>query len=169
MEKIDRSEKPHFISCLGDIALAIGGNFERYLYYAMQMLIQASQIRFEELDAENIEYQNTLRDSILGAYTGILNSLAADKKANLLLPYLEKMVGFFDLIAKDEHKDENVLKEALSLIGDLASHYGPQIKALLHRPSIAALLSQGGNSKNEAIAKTAQQSKEYIQHIFSGN
>ena len=45
--QVDRSLKPHLISCFGDLALAIGPFFERYLGYLMPMMKEASTIVLE--------------------------------------------------------------------------------------------------------------------------
>lgn len=63
---LDRNIKPHIIACLADIALAVGGYFDRYLTYVMMTLIQASQLKFDDPDDfENIFYINQLRENIL--------------------------------------------------------------------------------------------------------
>jgi hypothetical protein len=59
---IERSVKPHIISCLSDIALAVGGYFERYLPFVMMMLVQASQIKLDQSDYDNHDYLNQLRE-----------------------------------------------------------------------------------------------------------
>ncbi|KAI9070416.1 hypothetical protein K1719_047621, partial [Acacia pycnantha] len=42
--QLHRSVKPPIFSCFGDIALAIGENFEKYLLYAMPMLQSAAEL-----------------------------------------------------------------------------------------------------------------------------
>ena len=71
---IERSVKPHIFSCMGDIALAVGPFFERYMVYVMRMLEQASTIKAADLEEdEKYDYLNELRTSILEAYTGNVN------------------------------------------------------------------------------------------------
>lgn len=43
-QAVERSVKPHIISCIGDMALAVGGMFDRYLPYVMMLLVSASQV-----------------------------------------------------------------------------------------------------------------------------
>ena len=69
---LNRSVKPHVLSCFGDIALALEGMFEPYLQVTLMMLLQASQTRAPDDDEDLIDFVNTLREGILEAYTGII-------------------------------------------------------------------------------------------------
>jgi len=161
---IDRSIKPHVVSTMGDMALAIGAGFERYIQPVMRMLTQASMTRFrpEEMDQDNIEYLNTLRYSIVEAYTGILNSFGADNKADIMLPFMEKIFPFIDLIASEPTKSTDLHKATLTLIGDLACHLGTKIKTLLHRASVSALVSSAGTSDNPSLKTGASYAREQL-------
>lgn len=52
--------------------MAIEGDFERYSSVVLMMLQQAGQVNITSEDDELIDYVNTLRESILEAYTGIV-------------------------------------------------------------------------------------------------
>jgi len=66
--------KPHAISVFADISMAIGDKFEKYAGVVLGILQQASTVRASNQDDEGeIEYINTLRVSILEAYTGIIH------------------------------------------------------------------------------------------------
>lgn len=69
---LNRSVKPHVISVFADIAMAIEGDFERYSKIILGILKQAGEVDINTDDEDLIEYINTLRNSILEAYTGIL-------------------------------------------------------------------------------------------------
>ena len=72
LESVFRDVKPHVISLFADIAMAIEGDFERYSSVVLMMLQQAGQVNITSEDDELIDYVNTLRESILEAYTGIV-------------------------------------------------------------------------------------------------
>ena len=68
---LNRQVKPAVLSCFGDIALAIGANFIKYLPSTFQMLDQAARTKLSSDDDELIEYLSSLREGILEAYIGI--------------------------------------------------------------------------------------------------
>lgn len=68
-----RAVKPHAISLFADIAMAIEGDFERYTSIVMPLLEQAGNVNITDVDDEDqVDYINTLRESILEAFTGII-------------------------------------------------------------------------------------------------
>lgn len=103
--ELHRSVKPAIFSCFGDIALAIGVNFENYLHIAIQMMQGAAELcsRMDPDDEEMVEYGNQLRRSIFEAYSGILQGFK-NSKPELMLPHAEKLLQFIELISRDRHR-----------------------------------------------------------------
>ncbi|KAJ0787787.1 putative armadillo-like helical, importin beta family [Helianthus annuus] len=87
--QLHRFVKPLIFSCFGDIAMAIGENFEKYLMYAMPMLQSAAELSAHTSSAndEMIEYTNLLRNDILEAYSRIFQGFKNSPKTQLLIPY----------------------------------------------------------------------------------
>ncbi|KAL2540277.1 Importin subunit beta-1 [Abeliophyllum distichum] len=98
--QLHRSVKPPIFSCFGDIALAIGENFEKYLMYVMPMLQSAAELSAHTsgADDEMIEYTNLLRNGILEAYSGILQGFKNSPKTQLLIPFAPHILQFLDII-----------------------------------------------------------------------
>mmetsp|Transcript_2343 Transcript_2343/g.8968 ORF Transcript_2343/g.8968 Transcript_2343/m.8968 type:complete len:851 (-) Transcript_2343:613-3165(-) len=128
---LNRQVKPNVLASFGDIALAIGGNFEKYLNITLQMLDQAGHTAVPDDDEELMEYLNVLREGVLDAYTGIVQGLKDGGKASILSasetqtppPHLSKIFAFIDVIAREVNDSKchgNVLKHTVGLIGDLA-------------------------------------------------
>jgi len=74
-DELDKSVKPPMLSCLGDIAMAIGGEFEKYFSHVMVMLKTAAEKATHSNvapdDYDMIDWILQLRSSIFEAYTGI--------------------------------------------------------------------------------------------------
>jgi len=163
---MERSVKPHIISCLADVAINVEGYFERYLPYVMMMLVQASAIKFENMDEDSLLYLISLQEAILEAYTGILHGLAADNKVNLFLQFVDSVVGFLDTIAASASKNpddyDSVVKGGVGVAGDLASRLGSKVKQHLHRPAVHTLLSLALRSDNKETLKAATWTKDQL-------
>merc|ERR1719426_675156 len=92
---LNRNVKPPILSRFGDIALAVGGHFEKYMQVTMSMLVQASTTAIDAGNPDLLEYLNQLREGIFEAYTGVLQGLRADDKSAAFEPYV---MGALELI-----------------------------------------------------------------------
>ena len=75
--------KPAILQCFGDIAQAIGGEFETYLSVVAQVLQQAAGISAQSETSNNFEmldYVVSLREGIMDAWGGIVMALRAGNK-----------------------------------------------------------------------------------------
>ncbi|KAL3630714.1 Importin subunit beta-1 [Castilleja foliolosa] len=154
--QLHRSVKPPIFSCFGDIALAIGENFEKYLMYAMPMLQSAAELSAHTsgADDEMIEYTNLLRNGILEAYSGIFQGFKNSSKTQLLIPYAPHILQFLDSMYMEKDMDEVVMKTAIGVLGDLADTLGS---------NAGSLISQSVSSKdflNECLASDDHLIKE---------
>ncbi|CAL5005816.1 unnamed protein product [Urochloa decumbens] len=128
---LNRSVKPPIFSCFGDIALAIGENFEKYLPYAMPMLLGAAELlgTLDQSDDDMVDYGNQLRRGIFEAYSGMLQGIKGPK-AQLMIPYATHLLQFTDAVFRDRSRDESVTKAAVAVLGDLADTLGASSKDL---------------------------------------
>ncbi|KAG8566167.1 hypothetical protein GDO81_013127 [Engystomops pustulosus] len=121
-ENVHRSVKPQILSVFGDIALAIGGEFKKYLDVVLNTLQQASQAQVAKTDYDMVDYLNDLREGCLEAYTGIIQGLKGDQEnvhpdVMLVQPRVEFILSFIDHIAGDEDHTDNVVACGAGLIG----------------------------------------------------
>merc|ERR1711998_523846 len=103
--------KPRILECLGDVALAIRGNFEKYYKHVMILLQDASRLDFrQERDYETVEYMNSLREAIIETYVSILQGLADGEKEQLFVDHLKALPDFLGKIASDGDTSDEVIR-----------------------------------------------------------
>lgn len=152
---LHQSVKPSILSTFGDIAMAIGPVYTKYLQVVIHILKQASEATVDKNDYEMLDYFNELREGILEAYSGIVQGLKGEDTANnqleQLRPYLQIILQLIISVSEDRDKTDSLTCCACGLIGDIVTGYGSSVKNLVQFDSIADLLSQGRRSR---ISKT---------------
>ncbi|KAF5193378.1 Importin subunit beta-1 [Thalictrum thalictroides] len=165
---LHRSVKPPIFSCFGDIALAIGEHFEKYLPFAMPMMQGASEVcaQIDSEDEEMMDYGNQLRRSIFEAYSGILQGFK-NSKAELMLPHAPHLLQFIEVVFKDKQRDESVSKAAIAVMGDLADTLGPNMKILFKdRTFFAEFLDECLGSDDDQLKETASWTQGMIGRVL---
>ncbi|XP_021774967.1 importin subunit beta-1-like [Chenopodium quinoa] len=168
--QLHRSVKPPIFSCFGDIALAIGENFEKYLMYAMPMLQSAADLSAHTAgaDDEMLEYTNLLRNGILEAYSGILQGFKNTLRTQLLLPHARHILSFIDSIYQEKDMDDAVMKTAIGVLGDLADTLATSAGPLIQQfPSCRDLLNECLSSDDHSIKQSAEWAKLAVSRVIS--
>mmetsp|Transcript_14743 Transcript_14743/g.25101 ORF Transcript_14743/g.25101 Transcript_14743/m.25101 type:complete len:270 (+) Transcript_14743:1-810(+) len=166
---LHRSVKPPVLSCFGDIAMAIGASYEPYLQLSLMMLLQAAQTQAPDDDDDLIDYVNMLREGILEAYTGIIQGLKDGNRTELLLPYIDAIMSFLEMVQKTRKNDydNEVLSKAVGLIGDIASSLGVHVKTQINQPYVMQLLQEGHATGDVAIIETCQWANSVVGQILA--
>ncbi|GLT90721.1 hypothetical protein SLE2022_086400 [Rubroshorea leprosula] len=168
--QLHRSVKPPIFSCFGDIALAIGEYFEKYLVYAMPMLQGAAElsIHISGADDDMTEYTNSLRNGILEAYSGIFQGFKGSPKTQLLLPYAPHILQFLDSLYMEKDMDDAVTKTAIGVLGDLADTLGSNAGPLIQQSvSSKEFLIECLSSDDPLIKESADWAKLAISQATS--
>jgi importin subunit beta-1 len=169
---LNRNVKPAILSCFGDIALAIGKDFEKYMSVTMTMLVQASGTTVDMSDPDMVDYLNQLRVGIFEAYTGILTGLRGDgtpgspDRSEAFEPYLMEALGLSmkcaELIPAGQLAPD-VLHHCIAMLGDLASSLGQKsstFKTLVrqspHQDYLKALLKAAKQSPEESTKEVGK-------------
>lgn len=150
--------KPQILSTFGDIALAIGGYFKKYLEHVLNTLNQACRAQVATNDFDMIDYLNELREGCLSAYTGIIQGLRNSATANgdssismaelqLIGNQLPFIIQFVETIARDSNKSDSLVGAAIGLIGDLVTSFNQQMIQYVERDVIDKLIAEGKRSK----------------------
>ncbi|KAK4796743.1 hypothetical protein SAY86_029069 [Trapa natans] len=165
---LHRSVKPAIFSCFGDIALAIGEQFEKYVRHALPVMQHAAEVcaQIETTDEEMMEYGYQLKRSIFEAYSGILQGFK-DTKSELMVPYAPHLLQFIELVCNDKQRDESVTKAAVAVMGDLADALGSNIKLLFKdRVFYIDFLGECLQSDDEQLKETATWTQGMIGRIM---
>eukprot|EP01116_Phalansterium_solitarium_P013533 TRINITY_DN30919_c0_g1_i1.p1 TRINITY_DN30919_c0_g1~~TRINITY_DN30919_c0_g1_i1.p1 ORF type:complete len:857 (-),score=244.06 TRINITY_DN30919_c0_g1_i1:643-3213(-) len=160
---LHRSVKPPILACFGDIALAISGEFRKYLPVVMSMLQQASTTTVNPNDYDMVDYLNDLREGIFEAYTGIIQALATDKTADPdFLPFVGHLIQFAQFVISDPNKSEAVCKGTVGVLGDLAAAIGSKVKQAVQTPVITNFIKDMCKSDSQNVKDTAKWTKDTI-------
>lgn len=160
---VSREVKPLVVSAFGDVAMAVQANYEPYLQMTSMLLMQASQQTAESPDM--IEFINTLRTSVLEAYSGLIVGFSDGNKKELFVPHVQGVLQILSRLASDQTKDETVLQKALALLGDLANEIGEPLKPHLREPFIASLVQQGTVSQSDEVRTYAGWCSEQLNSL----
>lgn len=166
---LHRDVKPPVLATFGEVAMAIEAAFEPYIQFSLMLLLQASTTQAPPEDEDLIDYVNVLRESILEAYTGIIQGLKAGNRIDLFVPYIQSVLQFLQQIASDDNRDEFVVSKAVGLIGDVASAMGPHLKEALQQPYISQLLNEGQASGDDTTMETATWAAGVITQVLQSN
>lgn len=126
--ELNRAVKPPIIGCIGDLALALEGGFERYLELSCDMLRQAaaSSLEIAVVDDDTNDWVLDLRQNVLDAYTGVINGLKAANKEQLLADkgHVQWVVEFCERVARESADDEALMRAVVGAMGDIAQTFG---------------------------------------------
>lgn len=164
---VHRSVKPQILSVFGDISLAIGPEFKKYLDIVLTTLMQASQLQMDKSDYDLVDYINELRENCLEAYTGIVQGLKGDTDSSnpdvlLIQAHVQYMIQFVIVVASDPDITDSLVAACAGLVGDLTSAFGAAILPLVDNEVINTTLLKGKRSK---IPKTRTLSVWAIKEI----
>jgi len=164
---VDRKIKAAIMPCFGDIALAIQGDFEKYLAPVVQMLLEASNTRLQDGPANNedwIEYLNTLREGVLEAYSGIIHGLKDAGKLHLFKEHVMAVLHFVQVISEDQSVSEAVMKAALGVVGDLVLCFQQELTMHLgNAPFLNSIVQYASRCQDVGIRQNASWLQSLLQ------
>lgn len=158
--EIHRDVKPQVLSVFGDIALSIGGEFKKYLEPVMEVLMQVMGIQVDQKDFEMRDYFCVLRESVLEAYTGIIQGLkGTDNKPhpdiNIIQNHVPLIVKYVVQTAQDPDLSESTMTSCAGLIGDLCLAFGtPLLPFILEDNIVMPMLMEGKKSTTSRTKST---------------
>ncbi|BHF61223.1 Importin subunit beta-1 [Sparganum proliferum] len=162
----DKTIRPAIISAFGDLSLALGPGFTKYLTVVMETLKQATQAEVDLNDLDMVDYLNSLWSSCLEAYTGIVQGLKGDDnqpspQLQFVATHVPFILSFVQHAGSDPICTEEIISSSCGLIGDLVSAFGAEILPIVDVEPIQNILTQGrraksGRTRNVAIWATKE-------------
>ncbi|CAJ0585260.1 unnamed protein product, partial [Mesorhabditis spiculigera] len=166
-----RDVKIAVLSVFGDVALAIGVDFQIYIAPVVELLQQAcnSAVINNPDDIDLVDYVHQLRENCIVAYTGILQGLKpadgaspaefenAKQVIGQLVPHMAQLIHM-TADSQPVSSPESVVAAAAGLVGDMANLYGGAIVQVLDMNKVNALLTRGRRaraSKTKALCNWA--------------
>merc|ERR1719445_1148989 len=153
-ERLLVSVKPDIISCLADIALAIGPAFERYFPFVMGLLFQAGMVSTENQDEEVVETIHRLRDSVIETCSSILRCLQEGNKQFIFVQYFENCMELIKTILTDTSHPFSLVQACLNLVLDVVQVLGgnQEIKHKISSHPVVQALTRRCQGSRECMA-----------------
>jgi len=168
-EKVDRKVKSAIMPVFGDIALAISGDFEKYLKPVLDMLHEASKTTLPadvtDPNDEWIEYLNSLREGVMQAYTGIIHGLKDANKLELFKAHVNNLITFVEQICNDKCTNEDVLKATLGVLGDVIFAFQQELVVHLQTPQFSPCLQNLVQFAARTNDPRTQQTGQWLQSL----
>ena len=171
---VDRETKPVVFSCIGDIAMALGSDFEPYFNTALSIAmdaihkIQAIKAFVNSGDRSLIDFINRLQISLLEMYTGMIMGYGDDNVLTKIVPCVVCGLGFLEYLSKPTScKEDMCLQKAVALVGDIALKMGSyaSIKSYLSEQFVTSLVKKASESPNGAAQKIAESTQEVLDQL----
>ncbi|XP_053607169.1 importin subunit beta-1 [Plodia interpunctella] len=167
---IHRSVKPQILSVFGDIALGIGPDFAKYFDVVMTMLLQASNAQVDRNDYDMVEYLGELRESVLEAYTGIIQGLKGSggeirTDVALVEPHVPAIVSFMTLVGSEPERTDGHMSVIAGLTGDLCTVFGHRVLPLLETRPLLDLLQAARRSRTPRTKTLANWATKEIRKL----
>jgi importin subunit beta-1 len=117
--------KPAILETFGDIAQAIGVNFEKYLNVVGTVLKQASLVTASsDVTIEMLDYVISLREGIMDAWGGILIAYKGKPEVKSLQQFVQPIFELLRLVSQDPTtRSEGLMRSAMGALGDLAEAF----------------------------------------------
>ncbi|KAL4433025.1 hypothetical protein ABPG77_006452, partial [Micractinium sp. CCAP 211/92] len=171
-QDVHRNIKPQILSAFGDIALAIGDRFEKYLQHVVAMLQSAMTLSVQQqqqqgADEDVADYNNLLRHGILEAWAGMFNGLSKERAEQYLKPFAPPLLDFVEAIYADKAgQDDGVWKASAALLGDVASTLSAVGVLFQQKQYVQPFLQQ--LAQDSTTADTANWASQMIQKALRG-
>ncbi|KAK6464775.1 armadillo-type protein [Scheffersomyces coipomensis] len=147
--EVRKELRPLILSCFGDVAAAIGNNFNVYTSLVIQICELASQLEPENGSIEALEYVVSVKEAVLDCYVGIVGGLNGEPQ--FIYPHIGSIFSFIQRISVDYTllTIESVCRSATGLLGDIAAMFpNGEFKDVYTQPWVTDLIKKTRSNPN---------------------
>merc|ERR1712139_146312 len=152
---VDKKIKAAIMVNFGDPALAVKGDFEKYLAPVVNVLGEAASTRVEHGPADSEEWQEyieNLREGVLEAYSGIVHGLQDGGKVHIFKEHVNAVLDFVRRIVEEPRSSDTLMKSALGVVGDLVIVFQQElVRYIRDSPMLQKLVEYGDRSGDQDV------------------
>ncbi|VDN98526.1 unnamed protein product [Rodentolepis nana] len=167
----DKSIRPAILSAFGDISLALGPGFVKYLPVVLETLQQATRAEVDLNDPDMVDYLNSLWGSCLEAYTGIIQGMKDNENGQpnphlqFIAPHVSFIINFIEHIGNEALVNDELVSSSCGLIGDIVSTFGGDILPYISVTPLQNMLQLGRRSKSSQTRTVAHWATKEIKKL----
>ncbi|KAJ5091263.1 hypothetical protein NUU61_006133 [Penicillium alfredii] len=158
--------KPAILETFGDIAQAIGTNFDTYLSTVGTVLQQASVVTTSsDLPYDMVDYIVSLREGIMDAWGGILLTYKGKPQIVQLQPFVESIFQLLHNISQEGNRSEGLMRSSMGVIGDLADAFpNGELAAYFRNEWVTSLIRETRTTRQYSprTIETARWTREQV-------
>jgi importin subunit beta-1 len=168
-ENVDRKIKAAIMPIFGDIALQIGGEFEKFLPPVLAVLQDAANTQIPEeqrTNEESVEYLTGLRINVMEAYQGIIHGLKEGGKQSSFKEHVNLLLMFIIRCSTEGQNSEELMNSTLKVLGDVVMAFQAELVVHLKTDAFAPCiqnLMQFASKGNQATQNDFQRLQQLIQ------
>ncbi|CAO3612369.1 unnamed protein product [Mucor hiemalis] len=165
-KSLHRNVKPATLSCIGDVAQAMGPFFVQYIDTTMMILRQAGNMQADKENIHSVEYIDSIRVGTIEAFTGLaIGSSQNAATKEIMFPFIIDFIFYVSSVVMEQKRSEQLTKSIIGLLGDIARLYGKRVKHTLVENPLNHMLIE--HSKGELyFSKSTREIAHWAQQIM---
>lgn len=140
-----------------------------FKFFLQFILFQASEAQADRNDYDMVEYLCELRESVLEAYTGIIQGLKGTNEVQadvaVVEPHVGAIVNFMIQVASEPDRTDGHMSVIAGLTGDLCSVFGQRVLPLLETRPLLDLLQAARMSRTPRTKTLANWATKEIRKL----
>ena len=162
---LDKNVHPHILATFGDVACAVEGDFLESLEGVMGLIYEAMEVQPADDSDDEIDYVNLVRQNVLESCSSILQGLKNDP--DTFMDHAVRIMGLLQQISEDPNRDDEVIRAAVSFVGDVVNVYGVTAREGVDVEYVSNLVSDALMSNDKETKKQGKWAMAIIKKILN--